>query len=151
MPSDVVIDASVAAKWYLSDEPYLGQSERLRQMIEEDELSLVVTRFWIYELAGIFSKAAERGRLSDSLAQLSLQAAASLPREEVELPDPLDALNAARRFNRSVYDCFYLAIAEERGCLFWTDDRKLAHALGPNYPFVRWIGQYPDPAASPLA
>jgi len=59
----------------------------------------------------------------------------------------MQAFDAARRFNRSVIDCFYLSIAEERGCDFWSDDRKLCRALSSRYPFVRWIGDYPRPGS----
>ena len=143
MPSEVILDASIAAKWHLRDEAFLDQADSLRLAITEERFLLVVPTVWPYEVVSIFSKAVANRRLDEEAARLAAQAALVIPREEVFPAEPMDAFALARRFNRSIFDCFYLAIAEERGCDFWTDDRKLARALSPAYPFVRWIGDFP--------
>jgi predicted nucleic acid-binding protein len=118
MSTEIVIDASVAAKWYLQDEERLDEAERLRRELEADRLMLVVPAFWGYEVASIFSKAVANRRMALDAARAGVEALLGIPRIEVEQPDPIAALDLARRFNRSVIDCFYLAIAEERGCDF---------------------------------
>jgi predicted nucleic acid-binding protein len=70
-----------------------------------------------------------------------------LPGLVLDRPSPAEAFSLARRFNRSVYDSLYLGIAEELRCDFWTDDRKLHRALSAEYPWVRWIGDFPEPTA----
>ena len=42
MAREVVIDASVAAKWQLTDEEHVGAAERLRVAIEAGQLQLAV-------------------------------------------------------------------------------------------------------------
>jgi predicted nucleic acid-binding protein len=147
--ADVVVDPSVAAKWQLKDEMLASEAERLRHSIHARDLRLVVPAFWAYEIASIFSKAAANGRLTEAEARRATMDFVSLPSEYVPTPDAVAAFDAAQRFNRSVIDCFYLAIAEERGCDFWTDDRKLHRTLNGTYPFVRWIGDYPQPPEAP--
>lgn len=146
---EVVIDASVAAKWQLSDESYVREAEALRTEVAAGRLALVVPAYWQFELASVLSKAVSLGRVDDAGAVEALEAFIGIPTAVVPMPSPHEAYRTARRFNRSVIDCFYLAIAEERGCDFWSDDRKLCRALSPTYPFVRWIGDY-HPAPSPV-
>lgn len=146
---DVVVDASVAAKWQLKDEAHVAEAERLLRTIESGAVRLVVPDFWRYEVAGLYTKAVANGRMGDVDALEALSDVLRIPAVRLPLPHPMDAFRAARRFNRSLIDCFYLAIAEERGCDFWSDDRKLCRALSPTYPFVRWIGDYAAAAPSP--
>jgi predicted nucleic acid-binding protein len=43
---------------------------------------------------------------------------------------------------RSVYDSWYLSLAEETGCEFWTADEKLYNATQDRLTFVKWLGDY---------
>lgn len=149
MATEIVLDASVAAKWYLLDESHVEQAQELRREIEAERLLVIVPVFWTYEVASLFSKAAAAGRLSDEEARLAIQSILVIPRTEMQLPEPLEAFDLARRYGRSLIDCFYLAAAEARACDFWTDDRKLVRALGGRCRFVRWIGDFVPPSAAP--
>ncbi|MHB0875497.1 MAG: type II toxin-antitoxin system VapC family toxin [Anaerolineae bacterium] len=40
----------------------------------------------------------------------------------------------------TLYDCYYLAVAEAYDCEFWTADRVLYHACQPSLPWVRLLG-----------
>lgn len=148
MPVDAVIDAaSVAAKWRLPEEEYALQAEWLLDDVSAGTIRLVVPSFWAYEIASILSKAVANRRIAEEAAAQALEILLEMPSDFRPLPDPAAAFKAARRFNRTLIDCFYLTLAEQRGCDFWTDDRKLVRALAARYPFVRWIGDYPAPAA----
>ncbi|MCS7191206.1 MAG: type II toxin-antitoxin system VapC family toxin, partial [Fimbriimonadales bacterium] len=52
------------------------------------------------------------------------------------------ALTLAQQYDRSVYDCAYLALAQQLGVWFFTGDRRLYNALQPHLAFVRWVGDY---------
>lgn len=41
-----------------------------------------------------------------------------------------------------VYDCTYAALAEARGCEFWTADKKFFNAAHRHLPFVKFVGSY---------
>jgi predicted nucleic acid-binding protein len=53
-----------------------------------------------------------------------------------------EALDLAIRFDRSVYDCLYLALAVRTKSVMVTADHRLANALagGPLGKHVAWIG-----------
>jgi predicted nucleic acid-binding protein len=42
----------------------------------------------------------------------------------------------------TVYDATYLALADLRGCEFWTADARLVHRVKARLPFVKWLGDY---------
>ena len=50
---------------------------------------------------------------------------------------PESAWKLVRRFNRpTVYDAFYLALAQEEGCPFWTGDKRLYYTVKRQ---LKWI------------
>jgi predicted nucleic acid-binding protein len=151
MPNEpVVVDASVAAKWVLVGEAQAEEAARLGVDIRQKRLLPVVPAFWDYEVASVLSKAVANRRLSEVDARAALAELLLMDRISVEFPSPAEAFDTARRLGRGVIDCFYVVIAEARGCDFWTDDQKLVRSLSDRYPFVRWIGDYPVPPPSPV-
>jgi predicted nucleic acid-binding protein len=53
------------------------------------------------------------------------------------------AWKLAKDFNRSrAYDTAYLALAQLRGCDFWTADERLYNAVSHELEWVKWIGNY---------
>ncbi len=54
------------------------------------------------------------------------------------------AWELAKQFNRPrAYDTAYLALAQLRGCDFWTADEKLYNAVKDQLPWVHWVGDVP--------
>ena len=64
MQAEVVIDASVAAKWELRDEQYREAADDLRLRVRAGQLRLTVPAFWQYEIASISQQS--RGPLAGS-------------------------------------------------------------------------------------
>lgn len=139
----VVIDASTAAKWQLSDE---SEAEQARAMLHDyavEHIAFVAPQIWHYEIANIFNKAISTQRLTEEEGQHAFQALQALEIEFVEFPSPADAYRLARQYRRSVYDSFYLATAQTNHVELWTGDRKLYNAVKARLSFVKWIGDYP--------
>lgn len=44
----------------------------------------------------------------------------------------------------AAYDAHYLALAQQLGCDFWTDDRRLLRLVSGALPFVRALDTYPQ-------
>jgi predicted nucleic acid-binding protein len=53
------------------------------------------------------------------------------------------AWELAKQFDRPrAYDTSYLALAQLRGCEFWTADEKLYNAIRHKLTWVRWLGDF---------
>jgi predicted nucleic acid-binding protein len=123
-----VVDASVALKWFLADEP---GTERARAIVEAD-VALVAPDLLIVEVCNAAWRAARLGRLGR--AQVGEIAAV--------LPQFFDALSSAVPFapravaiageiDHPVYDCLYVALAEaQQTPLITADDALLRRLLG---------------------
>lgn len=139
----IVIDASTAAKWQLSDEtdsiPALGM---LKDYIA-GTIEFVAPRIWSYEIANVMNKAVSLGRLTETEGREAFDILHLLDIEFVDFPSPSDAYRLARTYQQSVYDSLYLTAAQTHNLDFWTGDRRLYRAVKERLSFVRWIGDYP--------
>lgn len=137
-----VIDANVAAKWFLPDttEPLADEAVALLKRHAAGNLRFLVPDLFWAELGNVFWKAVRLGRWSSSDAQLAARLA--LERQFPTMSTkPLieDALDIAMNFDRTVYDSLYIALAIAVKANFVTADEKLANAVAAQLP-VRWLG-----------
>jgi predicted nucleic acid-binding protein len=140
--SAYILDASVAAKWFLpaSGETLVEDSLRLFDGFAQGRIHLSVPDLFWPELGNILWKAVRVGRMSPeaveetlrSLSELNIPTSPSRPL----LPD---ALLIAVKFQRTVYDAIYVALAVVSGRSLVTADAELANSLAAHFP-VRWLG-----------
>jgi predicted nucleic acid-binding protein len=137
-----VVDASVAAKWFL---PRTGETladeaiELLRRYTDGQIRLLVPDLFWA-EFANILWKAARQGRWARSAADEALRAMTT--RNLPTAPSLIlldEAFAIAMAFGRSVYDGLYVALAIHSKAQLVTADEWLANALAAHLP-VKWLG-----------
>jgi predicted nucleic acid-binding protein len=120
----LVVDASVALKWFLTGEPHASQA----LAIVQEGASLIAPDFLIAEVCNAAWRSARLGRISQ--AQVA-EIAASLPRFFDELVSATGlaprAVAIAAQLDHPVYDCLYLALAEaERGGLLTADSHLVS-------------------------
>lgn len=137
----LVIDASVAAKWFLpkSQEPLTDEALKLLTDYASGKLRIIVPDLFWSELANICWKAARQNRWSEADAQKALSAV--LDRNFPTLPATRllpDALSIALAFDRSAYDSMYVAAALQSKSVLVTADEKLANATAARLP-VKWL------------
>ena len=138
----LVVDASIVIKWLNPHELLADKANLIRKDYENGLISLRVTVFWDYEVTNGINKAVVRCHLSEEEGKDALALLLALRAEKEPLPSPKESYILARKYKRSVYDSWYLYIAEETGCEFWTADRKLYNAVKNNLSFVKWIEDY---------
>ncbi len=141
MPS-LVVDASVAIKWFNPAEALADQANLIREDYVHGRLALVVPVFWDYELINGINKAIARRDLTAEEGHDAVRLVLAVRAQRVPLPSPQESYELAQRYQRSVYDSWYLALAEQTACEFWTADRKLYNAVHEQWPFVRWLADY---------
>lgn len=125
MRADIVVDASVVAKFFFHEEG----SERARTALTAGAF-VVAPALLLVELASIAVKKVRLGAASVERARSAMSSIGDL----VDELAPLEGL-AARAFHLaadtgcSAYDATYLALAEKRGVPFLTaDERFIAKA-----------------------
>ena len=125
MPDELVLDASVAAKVFITE----PGSDAARALIATDDW-VIAPDFVLAELANVAVKRLRRGDISRVVAEEMVAASRSAFDETV----PAETL-ASRAFvlaadcGLSTYDALYVALAERRACELVTADAKLVAAV----------------------
>jgi predicted nucleic acid-binding protein len=122
----LVIDSSVAIKWYV---PEALAAEALRVRSGSDPLH--APDFLEVELAAILWKKIRRGQMTRPVADSIRADLVALGIITFHPTRPLvrPAFDLADRTGRTVYDCLYLALAVQLGGVMVTADDKLVNSL----------------------
>jgi predicted nucleic acid-binding protein len=141
---EYVVDASVVAKWMLSDEEDIDHAHRILDDFTNDRIRLYAPEQLIAELGSTLSVASSvrRGRIERTTARDKL--AAFLRLGIVSTPSSsliLDAFDLAAQWNCSSYDALYLALAQRLDVPFINADQRLHDRIG-RLPGVLWLADY---------
>ena len=148
-PERFVLDPSVAAKWYLTEENERLAANQLFARLFGGSVRLSVPDLFFDELAHALVKAsaAHAPRISKIEARAYFLQALGFPldREVLLSADRERAFELATRHSKVYYDMVYLALAERLECNWLTADEKVLKSSGPNFPASR-ISLLADPA-----
>lgn len=121
----LVVDANIATKWFV-DQVHSDIAER----VQASELPLLAPQLLISEVTDALRKHVRVGDISLEQARAALT---SLPRWFSEIVPmeglAIPALAMARKLEHSAYDCFYLALAENRSARLVTADTQLINRV----------------------
>ena len=141
----VVVDASVAVKWFVPE----IHAERAAGLLD-GRYELLAPDLILPESTNAILKKVGRGELTADEGRQIIAALRDAPVETT----PTAALMApayeiAGRTGRTVYDALYVALAVARECVFVTADARLAASLagGPLGSHVRTIDTWDAPPA----
>ena len=137
-----VLDASVAAKWFLppEDETLVEEALGILSSFGLGQCRLIVPDLFWCEVTNILWKASRQGRITRKIAEEATGTLVGLnletkPSREIAT----DAIRISPGCERPVYDSMYVALAVMSGCPLLTADERLVNALGQRFP-VRWLG-----------
>jgi predicted nucleic acid-binding protein len=120
----VVVDASVAAKWFVKE----VAREQALEVLDEPERH--APDLIIAEVGNIAWKKAMRGEVTGEQARFvctSLRRYFAVLHRSEALADR--AIDIALRLGHPIYDCLYLACAQRTGARLVTADRRLLAAI----------------------
>jgi predicted nucleic acid-binding protein len=138
----MILDASVAAKWFLKGEEYETESLRLRQDYEEGNVALHAPSLMLYEVCNSIWKRRDIPR--ETAAKLA-EAASKYLSNLVVPPSPQTyrkAVSNARTWNITVYDSSYATMAQELKRPLITADGDLGKRLSKVSVPVVFIANY---------
>ena len=138
----IVLDASVAVKWFLPEkvETLATEALSLLDRCGKNEIQIIVPDLFWVEFASVLWKAIRRGNFPKDSADAAL---ASLKRFDFPTVPSLKLLDSAfeiaTTYGRTVYDSLYVALAVQTKSQLITADERLANSLAAHFP-VKWLG-----------
>ena len=141
----MVVDASVAAKWTLTDEEYVDQAGALLVHLDQGHIELAAPHLIRCEVASSIIVATQHQppRLTPERAEDAIAKFLDLDIETFDESDLLlPAYALVRRYGCAVYDAIYLALAQRLGLPFLTADRRFYDKVHQSFDVI-WIAQYP--------
>ena len=130
--SRFVLDASLTAAWFIPD-PETDYALSVRSKLGAG-LTAIVPSIWAVEVANTFVKSARRGTLTEEAVEDGLQTLETLVSSgsrisvDSSLKSVRAAYAAARQYQLSAYDGFYLQLALDAGLPLATLDKGLRAA-----------------------
>ncbi|QJE74211.1 type II toxin-antitoxin system VapC family toxin [Aerophototrophica crusticola] len=124
----VAVDASVAVKWLVAEDP---AEETAAALALRGRLQFVVPAMFSVEVMNVLWLKWRKGLLTEAQCDTAVQALRLIPREVVDAADVAEqALAIARQANHPVYDCAYVAaaLAADADAVI-TADRRFARAF----------------------
>ena len=142
---ELCIDASVVVKLVLKGEPHRNAARRLLRDCLVNEVALIAPHLFESESDTVIFKRFYDDKLSLVEAKKVLAGLDSIKVIMIAHPDLRQrAREIAERFKLSmVYDSTYAALAELRGCEFWTADKVFYDTAKAELAFVKYLPDYP--------
>ena len=139
-----VVDASIAFKWLVPE----TRSEAALRLIQVRVL--IAPSHLPVEVANAIWKNMRRGEITSELGTNALAETLRFPIVYVDSLELLDqAFSLATRYDRTIYDALYVALALQQQCPFVTADLRLFNALAKPFPeTMLWIEDIPEPPPS---
>jgi predicted nucleic acid-binding protein len=121
----LVVDASVACKWFVAE----GDEDLADALLIGGE-GLAAPDVAVPELCNIFWRKVRLKQMTPAQAEDAASRAASYFKTLVPCaPLARQAMHISATLDHPAYDCFYLALAEELGTEMVTADARLAQAV----------------------
>lgn len=136
----IIIDASVALKWFFENEDDQDKANILLQNIRDGKLQLVVPDIWWYEITNVFRSSIKSGKMSLKNVKMHLKDLRELNLVTVDFISIMDlTCQIAVKLDISVYDASYVVLAKSQKYPFYTADKKLLDKIPSSYKWVKNI------------
>jgi predicted nucleic acid-binding protein len=144
MTDHVVVDSSVAIKWFV-EEPYSIEAYRLLEAYEVGSLTMLAPDLLYAEVGNIIWKKHRFQSLASEDAEEILAAFRLVTFVVTSFAALLEeAYRLAVTHQRTVYDPMYLALSLREHCPWVTGDERLVNALGTRFPQIIWVANWPQ-------
>jgi predicted nucleic acid-binding protein len=138
-----VLDASVALKWVLA-ENLSPKAVRRRNDFRSHIHELIAPDLFPFEVAHALARAERQKIIQPPQGTKRLLAVMRFPPDlHPSLPLLSKAFAISSSMRVGVYDCLYVALAEQEGCEPVTADVKMINVLQRDFPFITSLASMP--------
>ena len=138
-----VLDSSVALKWVLPERDS-AKADQLRDDFHNAVHLLLAPDIFPVETLHALTKAERQNRIAPGSGRLFWQTImADVPALHPHIPLLDRAYQIAAAARIGIYDCLYVALAEQEACELVTGDSKLLKNLQSIYPFLVPLSSLP--------
>lgn len=141
----IVLDASVAAKWFLKDEleSHIEQADELLLRLLAEDVELYAPRVIYYEVCQLLNRATRQCDPGTGTVRLSKEKAVQCAREFLALPvyvldateqEYIGALEMAIDYSKGHADMTYIELAARLDCRWCTADDKVLREVPGTFP-----------------
>ncbi|MBA3442960.1 MAG: type II toxin-antitoxin system VapC family toxin [Pyrinomonadaceae bacterium] len=140
--ADLVVDSSVAVKWFVP-EPYSAEARRILDGYKNGTLSFLAPDLINPEVGNIIWKKHIFQGLAVSDAQNIVDEFRALQFTFIPTATLLnEAYKIAVKHRRTVYDSLCLALGVRENCQVVTADEKFVNAVGSAFPNLLWFANW---------
>ncbi len=143
LPERLVIDASVAAKWFLKDaiESDVDLASDILLACLADEVELHAPQILPYEVCGLLARAC--GQIKGNPPRLDKTRAVEFARAFFQIPiqisaaiedECIAAVGMAVDYGKGSYDMTYIRLAETLNCQWCTADEQVIRVVPSGFP-----------------
>jgi predicted nucleic acid-binding protein len=137
-----VLDSSVAFKWVVT-EALSDKAQAVRDDYRNNLHELLSPDIFPIEIAHALTRAERQGRLTAPQSGVLLaDVLSTAPKLFSSLLLLRRAVEISSQLRIGVYDCLYIALAEQEGSELLTADARLA-SLKPTFPFITDLSSLP--------
>lgn len=139
---NIIVDASVVAKWFFVDEKYTQAALKVKEDFLNKKVVISAPLFIFYEVNNLLKSACKSLRIEEEKATEAYGAFLDLDFVVYSTKDLLHAtLETALKLDISSYDASYVVLAEYLRVPLFTADQKLLSKTESE--FVRSLNDYP--------
>lgn len=136
----VIVDASVAVKWVLTEEGTAEARSLLARWVSA-RLQPIAPSWFACEVANVLYRRVRAGVIPLDGAKVLLNTLlAIVALRDAPGSDAMRAIEIADITGQPTsYDACYVALAERERCEYWTDDARFVKAAIPHFPQVKHL------------
>lgn len=134
MNADIIIDSSVALKWFFPEEESGIEALKIKNDFTEKEIAISVPILFFYEVGNVLKSSVKTLRINSTKAKTVYEKftyAEFIVYSSKELFKR--AFEKANLFDITFYDASYVALAEDLKIPFYTADTKLLQKIKGEY------------------
>jgi len=138
------VDASLGIKWVVKGEPWRKKARKFLRDSIAAGIALIAPPLFEYETESVLQGRLHSGAMIISETDIALSRLSTIGVQIFTHPDMIKrAREIARQFHQpNIYDSLYAALAELRGCEFWTADKAFYDAVKRGLLFVKYLPDY---------